>query len=343
MGFLSGIAGALAGGGPDLQQQQFSQQQLMDQYGNLTNAIGGIKQFSDLAAQQGGLGKQSDLYSAYGALAAGQGPNPALALLQQQTGQNTAAQAALMAGQRGVAANPALMGRQIAQQGAMNQQSAIGQGAALQAQQQLAAMQAQTGLAGQMAQNQLGGYTAASEAGRGLLGTMTGAQNVTNQINAQLASERARAKQEQIKNAFDAASGGSMAAAEYFGKRGGGGMMGGQAGEPMSTPGVMMASHGGIVPEHEKLESKEHEERESKEYEKQEEMSLLDFLAQHPGIMAKSAVVPGIPLKKGDHEDNDVVPALLSPGEIVIPRSHAADPKKAAAFARAVAARKEHK
>ena len=173
---------------------------------------------------------------------------------------------------------------------------------------------------------------------------MLGANQATNANNVALAQARAKAKQEQIKNAFDAASGGSMAAAEYFGKSGGGGgMMGGQAGQPMSTPGVMMASHGGIVPEHEKLESKEHEERESKEYEEQEEISLLDFLAQHPGIMAKSAVVPGIPLKKGDHEDNDVVPALLSPGEIVIPRSHAADPKKAAAFARAVAARKEHK
>lgn len=39
----------------------------------------------------------------------------------------------------------------------------------------------------------------------------------------------------------------------------------------------------------------------------------------------------------GDHEENDTVPTLLSPGEIVIPRSYASDPKAAAAFAHACA------
>lgn len=331
MGFLSGIAGALAGGGPALQQPQFSNEQVASQFGALQNANEHLKQMYGQAMGQGGFGKQSDLYNAYGALAAGQGPNPALALLQQQTGQNTAAQAALMAGQRGVAANPALMGRQIAQQGAMNQQNAIGQGAALQAQQQLAAMQAQTGLAGQMVGNQMGAGGMYTDAYQNSLNAMLGANQATNQINAQLASERARAKQEQIKNAFDAASGGMMSAAEYFGKSGGGGGGGGSMVSQVPSaasfmPGVGMA-HGGEVPEA-----------------GDDQISLLDFLSQQPGmIMSKSPVVPGIPMKKGDHEDNDVVPALLSPGEIVIPRSHAADPKKAAAFARAVAARKEHK
>jgi hypothetical protein len=47
--------------------------------------------------------------------------------------------------------------------------------------------------------------------------------------------------------------------------------------------------------------------------------------------------VPGEALVAGDHEDNDVVPTLLSPGEIVVPRSYASDPKAAAAFAHACA------
>lgn len=46
-----------------------------------------------------------------------------------------------------------------------------------------------------------------------------------------------------------------------------------------------------------------------------------------------------VKLKEGDHPENDIVPAMLSPGEIVIPRSKAKDPKKAAAFAAAIAKR----
>jgi hypothetical protein len=46
---------------------------------------------------------------------------------------------------------------------------------------------------------------------------------------------------------------------------------------------------------------------------------------------------------EGDSPKNDTVPAMLSPGEIVVPRSAAQDPKKAAAFAAAVAMRKSKK
>jgi hypothetical protein len=335
MGFLSGLANlALGGSGPELQKQIFDNSQVDAQTGRVKLGSDQLQTMFRQSAEQGGLAKQGDLYNAYGALASGQGPNPALALLQQQTGQNNAAQAALMAGQRGVSANPALMSRQIAQQGAMNQQNAIGQGAALQAQQALAAMQAQSGLAGQMVGNQMQAGGMYNDAAQNALNSMLGANQAVNANNLKLSQARDEVKRNNIKSGFDAASGGMMQAAEYFGKSkggGGGGMMGGQAGGPAAAAGgVMMAAHGGEV---------EHQE---------EEISLLDFLSQHPGMIMSSSkhpapVVPGIPLKKGDHEDNDVVPALLSPGEIVIPRSHAADPKKAAAFARAVAARKEHK
>lgn len=49
--------------------------------------------------------------------------------------------------------------------------------------------------------------------------------------------------------------------------------------------------------------------------------------------------VPGRPRTFGDNEKNDTVPAMLSPGEIVVPRSRASDPEAAAKFARMVAMR----
>jgi hypothetical protein len=56
-----------------------------------------------------------------------------------------------------------------------------------------------------------------------------------------------------------------------------------------------------------------------------------------PKKMSEGGEVPGKALVEGDHEANDTVPTLLSPGEIVIPRSYASDPKAAAAFAHACA------
>ncbi len=109
---------------------------------NLLNALQG----------QRGIQNQSQVYGQLQNVAAGQGPNPARALLNQATGQNVATQAALMAGQRGSSANAGLIARQAAQQGAALQQGAVGQGAALQAQQSLGAL----GQAGQLATQQAG-------------------------------------------------------------------------------------------------------------------------------------------------------------------------------------------
>lgn len=46
----------------------------------------------------------------------------------------------------------------------------------------------------------------------------------------------------------------------------------------------------------------------------------------------EGGVVPGIPEVDGNHIVNDKVKAMLSPGEIVIPRSHATSPEKAKKF-----------
>lgn len=48
--------------------------------------------------------------------------------------------------------------------------------------------------------------------------------------------------------------------------------------------------------------------------------------------LSKGGKVPGKPKVFGDNEKNDVVPAKLSPGEVVIPRSKIKDPKKVAEF-----------
>lgn len=53
------------------------------------------------------------------------------------------------------------------------------------------------------------------------------------------------------------------------------------------------------------------------------------------GMLSDGGTVPGKPKVFGDNEKNDTVPAWLSPGEIVIPRSHAS-PELAAAFVRQV-------
>jgi hypothetical protein len=52
------------------------------------------------------------------------------------------------------------------------------------------------------------------------------------------------------------------------------------------------------------------------------------------GIMAAAhgAIVPGLANVKGDSPKNDVIPAMLSPGEAVIPRSKMTDPAKAKSF-----------
>lgn len=53
--------------------------------------------------------------------------------------------------------------------------------------------------------------------------------------------------------------------------------------------------------------------------------------------MSDGGQVPGRPRVFGDDSRNDTVPAMLSPGEIVVPISKADDPSEAARFARAVA------
>lgn len=131
----------------------------------------------------GAVAAQDQLSGQLQGMALGQGPNPAQAMLNQQTGANVANQSALMAGQRGAGANVGLMARQAAQQGAATQQQAVGQGAVMQANQQIAAMDALRALTGQqLTQAQGGSQNMANSA-------QAYQQNLLNAANTQNANQ----------------------------------------------------------------------------------------------------------------------------------------------------------
>lgn len=175
---------------------------------------GGIQAQGDLMAllgQHNGVQTQQDLINQLIQQSQGGGPNPALAQLNLATGQNTANQAALMAGQRGSSANVGLLARQAAQQGAANQQNAIGQGAVLQAQQQLAAQNALGSLANQQVGQYQNAVTGVNQATQGsqqnLLNSIAqqnnsniGMQSNINNVNGQIAQGNQRFQQGVVGN-----------------------------------------------------------------------------------------------------------------------------------------------
>lgn len=136
--------------------------------------------FVNALQAQNGTQNQSNVFNQLGGIANGTGPNPAMSALNQATSANTANQAALMAGQRGAGANTGLIARQAAQQGAANQQQAVGQGATMQAQQSLNALNQQGGIAGQQVGQQaqaLQGFTGATQQQQQMLLNAVAAQN----------------------------------------------------------------------------------------------------------------------------------------------------------------------
>lgn len=130
--------------------------QLQSSYNGAQNSIQSQQALLQALQQQNGLGNQNQVYNQLQGVANGTGPNPAQAMLNNATGQNVANQAALMAGQRGAGSNVGLIARQAGQQGAATQQNAVGQGAALQAQQSLGALGQAGALANQQAGQQIG-------------------------------------------------------------------------------------------------------------------------------------------------------------------------------------------
>ncbi len=181
-------------GGFNKQRAVYDNQEALMQALNQANGVG-----TQNAAIQG----LQNTAGMYGNIASGQGPNPAMAMLNQQTGANIANQAALMAGQRGAGANAGLLARQASQQGGALQQNAVGQGATMQANQQLNALQ---GLANtQQAFGNIGG----AQVGQ-LQGQQAAAANQANQLAGQQIAQTnqnmqaALGQQGQMQNALGA-------------------------------------------------------------------------------------------------------------------------------------------
>ena len=330
-------------------QNQLNQQQA---FYNAVMGQGGLSNQANVFAQQQALANQLQ------GVASGTGPNPALAQLNQTTGQNVAAQGALMAGQRGANANVGLLARQIANQGAASQQQSIGQAATLQAQQQLAAMNALQSQQSQMANvagQQVGQQqTSLAQMQQAALANQqaqqqTLAQQNQAQINAAQAynapmtqlegqyQQADLAQQQNIANAQAGLLGGiSSAATSAFlptpQKKFEGGMIDNyEAGGMVQIPAMQpMESFAPLGPK-------------SKFANYVLGSQPQNFACGGTVNMVSGGPVPGQAQVAGDSIKNDTVPAMVSPGEIVIPRSIAQGdnaPEKAAQFVAAVLGRK---
>ncbi len=126
-----------------------NQAQLNQAYSGVQGALGQNQSVANTLAPgvAEGANAENVLAGQFADQAAGRGPNPAQAELNQATGQNIAQTAALLASQRGAGGNAGLLGEQAARMGSNVQQQAVGQGATLQAQQQIAGQQAGANLA----------------------------------------------------------------------------------------------------------------------------------------------------------------------------------------------------
>lgn len=362
---LSQIGQAYGNTQQGLGQQQAFIQALMGQ--------GGIQNQANVFAQQQALANQLQ------GLANGTGPNPALQQLQNTTGQNVANQAALMGGQRGAGSNVGLMARQIGQQGAGIQQQAAGQGAVLAANQQLAGMNAlqnQQALMGQMAGQQVGqqgaalaGYNQAAQGQQGNLlaglGNYNNAnvamQSNMNNANAGLANTTAQGQQ--------AVLGGVLGGiGSVMGLAGGGQVPGrmvpnlGNFGQQIAENNPIPAGPSSFAGQWLAQSSQPKENpwasmgsAESNQGAAMLNKGMSNFVSRGgeglkkwapvvSGMMGASSggKVPGKAVAKGDSYSNDNVPAMLSPGEVVIPRSvmQSKDPvNNAAKFVAAVLAK----
>ena len=228
IGGMLGTAGGAAGTGfarPEAENivNPVTADQLSQANTGVQGSLGNQQALLQALQGQNGIGNQSQVYNQLQGIANGTGPNPALAQLNNTTGQNVANQAALMAGQRGASSNVGLMARQAGQVGGNLQQQAVGQGAALQAQQQMNAINSAGGIAGQQVNNQVGqtnANTSAQQAYQQNLlnaqgqynASKVGMQSNINNVNGQLANTMLGAQQQLIGGAMQGAGMAMMAA-----------------------------------------------------------------------------------------------------------------------------------
>jgi len=324
------------------------------------------------------IGQEQALAQQLQAEGMGQGPNPAQAALAQNTGANIAAQNALAAGQRGAGANVGLLERQAAQQGAAVQQQAVGQASTLAAQQQLAAQQTAAGVQGNIGTQAVNAQNAANNVlGTTIQGQNTqNANAITNQaqmqgINAQIAGQNAQSANQTTGGILGGissilglagggevpqkmASGGNVAQIQIptlsmptinpwanFAQR----VSQNQDGPlgPSSLAGKFLAATGITKDPTDSLPLLPDAPTSAGEA----PGATSPTYAAKGGkikpvsgemLAAKGVAVPGKAKVKGDSLKNDNVPAMLSPGEIVIPRRITQGPDAANQAARFVAA-----
>lgn len=316
MGALSSSIGALFGGAQNNADftatgANIAQPTTVDQAQQAyQTAQGGLTQQQQLlnALQgQNGIQNQSNVFNQLQGVANGTGPNPALAQLNQTTGQNVANQAALMAGQRGAGANVGLEARQAAQQGASTQQQAAGQAATLESQQQLNALNQLGGLAGQQVAQQTGAVSGLNAAAQGEQGQLLGGINAQNTANIQNQGNL---------NATNASIANSNAGntAKTLG-----GIFQGIAGAASSLAGGGTGAYKGGKIENPKLKTIPQQDRFSNNLIPSHMKQMAEFY--HGDNFKMGGKVPGKAEVKGDSPTNDTVPAMLSPGEFVIPKS----------------------
>lgn len=274
-------------------------------------ALQGNAQGNATAGQQGALAQRLL------AMANGTGPSLAQNQLQQATQSNITQQAGLMASQRGL--NPGLAARQIAEQGAAANQGAAAQSAQLRLQEQLGATGQLAGALGQQRAQDIG----QQQANTGLFGAQAGAQQAQNSLAEQQAAQNAALQLggQQIaagvagqNSATDAAIAGGLLGG--LGSVAAGPLSGALATalKPTPAPQTYQGNQPGVSP------------------------PLVSQPLAHGGMVfnyAAGALVPGHAPVAGDSPQNDKVKALLSPGEVVVPRSvvNAPDaPVKAAQF-----------
>jgi hypothetical protein len=363
-------ASSLLGGGSAGQtpqapgvQQPVSNEAATNAFNTAGGAVNQNQAFVNQLQGMNGTQNLSNVYGQLGQVAAGQGPNPAQAMLSQATGQNVANQGAMAAGQRGAGANVGMIARQAGQIGAGTQQNAAGQAATMQANQSLNALgqmgniaQGQVGAqqAGmnaftQAAQNQanmgLGAVNQANTIAANQYGTAAGMTNATRPGQAQLGniigggvSTLAGAipgmMQSPNPNAVNPATGNPNWSGEqtHMGMAHGGEVADG----PQSHMGKFLyAAHkmanGGKVPA--MLSPGE-------EYLTPSKARMVAKGKANP--LAIGERIQGKAKVAGDSLKNDTVPKTLDVGGVVVPRSKADDPVKAAKFVAATVARKKH-
>lgn len=259
-----------------------------------TNSLAGSSTANNLQAQQ------QSLANTLLAQSQGAGPNPAQTALNQSTGENVANQEALMASARGSAANPALIARQAAIQGANTQQQAVGQGATLQAQQELAA---QTALQTQQ-QNQQAANVAEQNTNNTLFNSAATGQNAQNNTAVTNMNDM-----QSINSGVAAANTASANSAFGGVLNGAGAALTGGFGAAASS----LFSEGGEA-----------------------DAPKTKFST----ALLNGGKVPGTPEVNHNSPQNDKVPALLSPKEVVLPldvtQAGSRAPDKAAEFMKAL-------